>query len=440
MRRYESWGRLPKATPKAVHRVRWRSALAQIPFDDGPLLPVGLGRSYGDSGLNDGGALIDMCDLDRFLSFDRERGIVRCEAGLSLASLLEVIVPAGWFVPVSPGTQFVTMGGALANDVHGKNHHRAGTFGCHVRRFELLRSDGTRRECSPDENGALFRATVGGLGLTGIVTWLEIQLKAIPSPWIALEQIRFHSFEEYLALETESSADYDYTVSWIDCLDGGPGRGLFQRGNFCEAPARPPRFGLHSLPGVRVPFDMPQALLNPAVMRLFNALIYRSQWADRVHKTVHYEPFFYPLDLLLDWNRLYGKGGFFQYQFGVPPERVDVFREIMARVAESRQGSVLVVLKKTGDVASPGLLSFPRPGLNLALDFPNRGAVTTDLLDRLDELVTDAGGSVYPAKDARMSARTFQSYFPQWKEFERFVDPCLSSSFWRRVTAGGAPQ
>jgi FAD/FMN-containing dehydrogenase len=413
--------------------------LADIPFAQTPVLPVGLGRSYGDSGLNDGGALIDIRDLDRFLHFDRERGIVRCEAGLSLADLLDVIVPAGWFVPVSPGTKFVTMAGALANDVHGKNHHSAGTFGCHVRRFELLRSDGTRRECSADENAGLFRATIGGLGLTGLVTWLEFQLKPIPSPWIALEQIRFHSFDEYLALENESSRDFDYTVSWIDCLSGGPGRGLFQRGNFSEQPDRPQRFGLGSLPTVRMPFNAPSAVLNPWVMKLFNALIFGSQRAERVHKAVHYEPFFYPLDMVLDWNRAYGKAGFFQYQFGVPLESVEVFREILARIAESRQGSFLVVLKKTGEIASPGLMSFPRAGLNLALDFPNRGQVTLDLLERLDALVLGAGGSVYPAKDARMSAQSFQSYFPQWKEFERFVDPHFSSSFWRRVTSEENP-
>ena len=226
---YQSWGRLPKATPAAVRRIYWRSELVDLDLGPPPVLPFGLGRSYGDSCLNDGGVLIDTSHLSRLIHFDSERGIVRAEAGISLERLLAVIVPRGWFLPVSPGTQFVTLAGAVANDIHGKNHHRAGTFGCHVRRFELWRSDGARQECSPDENAELFRATIGGMGLTGLISWVEIQLVRIPSPCLQMERIRFRSFEEYLALEEESSADYEYTVSWVDCLRSGPMRGLFQR-------------------------------------------------------------------------------------------------------------------------------------------------------------------------------------------------------------------
>jgi FAD/FMN-containing dehydrogenase len=335
---------------------------------------------------------------------------------------------------VSPGTQFVTLAGALANDIHGKNHHRSGTFGCHVRRFELLRSDGTRRECSPDENAELFRATIGGMGLTGLVSWLEIQLKRIPGPCLQLEQIRFHSFDEYLALELESSADYEYSVSWIDCLTSGRTRGLFQRANFSAAEA--PRGRPLQL---RAPVDVPSFLLNAVTMKLFNTAIYRSQWRDRASRLTHYVPFFYPLDRIRDWNRAYGRSGFYQYQFLVPLDEDQVFREILNRISLSRQGSFLVVLKKFGAIRSPGLMSFPRAGLTLALDFPNRGQATLDLLDDLDRLVREAGGAVYPAKDARMSPDSFQSYYPQWKEFSRFLDPNFSSSFWRRVTADSGP-
>ena len=445
---YQSWGRLPKATPSAVHRPYWRRELADLDLGGTPALPYGLGRSYGDSCLNDGGVLIDTSQLARLIHFDSERGILRAEAGLSLDQLLAVIVPRGWFLPVSPGTQFITLGGAVANDIHGKNHHRAGTFGCHVRRFELWRSDGSRRECSPDENAELFRATIGGMGLTGLITWVEIQLASIASPSLQMERIRFRSFDEYLALENESSADYEYTVSWVDCMRRGPMRGLFQRANFTNDGTAPSmRDTIPSKRGaagkirrwLRVPFDMPSFALNSGVIKLFNQSIFQLQRRDRISRSTDYVPFFYPLDGVRDWNRIYGKRGFYQYQFVVPSEAEDVFGEILDRISSSRQGSFLVILKKFGKIPSPGLMSFPREGLTLALDFPNRGQTTLDLLDELDRLVGQAGGSVYPAKDARMSAASFQHYYPQWKEFARTIDPRFSSSFWRRVTAGAGP-
>jgi FAD/FMN-containing dehydrogenase len=442
---YQSWGRLPKATPSAVRRLDWRSELDDLDLGSSSGLPYGLGRSYGDSCLNDGGVLIDTSQISRLIHFDSERGVVRAEAGLSLERLLAVIVPCGWFLPVSPGTQFVTLGGAVANDIHGKNHHRAGTFGCHVRRFELWRSDGTLRECSPDENAELFRATIGGMGLTGLISWVEVQLARIASPCLQMERIRFRSLDEYLALESESSTDYEYTVSWIDCLRSGPTRGLFQRANFVEdgnAPANggsaPSEDGsARKIPRpFRVPFDMPSFALNSAAVKLFNQSMFHLQRRDRSSRVTHYTPFFYPLDRVLDWNRIYGKCGFYQYQFLVPSEAEDVFREILRRISSSDQGSFLVVLKKFGELPSPGLMSFPREGLTLALDFPNRGQTTLDLLEELDGLVQQAGGCVYPAKDARMSAASFQRYYPQWRDFSGSVDPKFSSSFWRRVTAG----
>jgi len=444
---YQSWGRIPRATPAAIRRPYWRSELAELDLGSSSALPYGLGRSYGDSCLNDGGQLIDTSGLSRLIGFDSERGILRAEAGLSLEELLAVIVPRGWFLPVSPGTQFVTLGGAIANDIHGKNHHHAGTFGRHVRRFELWRSDGTLSECSPDENAELFRATIGGLGLTGLITWVEIQLVGIASPYLQMERIRFRSLDEYLALEAESSADYEYTVSWVDCLRSGPTRGLFQRANFLEDGAARSAGGTDVSQDdrarkpwrpLRVPFDLPSFAVNAAAVKLFNETIFRLQRGDRISRTTHYAPFFHPLDRVRDWNRIYGKRGFYQYQFVVPSEAEAVFREILFRISSSRQGSFLVILKKFGTATSPGMLSFPREGLTLALDFPNRGQTTHDLLDELDALVQQAGGSVYPAKDARMSAASFQTYYPQWKEFSRYTDPRFSSSFWRRVTAGAA--
>lgn len=434
MKRYESWGRYPKSEPAAVEPVYWRSEPLRLDRFDRPVLPYGLGRSYGDSCLNDGGVLLDTLGLNRFISFDTDRGILRCEAGVTVDEILEVIVPHGWFLPVTPGTKHVTVGGAIANDIHGKNHHVAGTFGCHVTKFELERSTGERIICSPTENAELFRATIGGLGLTGLILWAEFTLKSIDNAMIQMERIRFASLDEFFEISAESADTYEYIVAWIDCLAQGSelGRGVFIRGNHVE--------GDHGLMTngdsfLRVPFEFPSFALNPLTMKAFNSAYYRSQLRKHVRKIVHYEPFFYPLDAVGDWNKIYGRRGFFQYQCVVPTGADGAaIREIIRRIVESGQASFLDVLKEFGDVPSPGMLSFPRPGVTLALDFPNEGEKTLALFDELDALVREGGGVVYPAKDARMSAENFQAFYPEWKAFSRYVDPNFSSSFWRRVT------
>ncbi|MBA3532279.1 MAG: FAD-binding oxidoreductase, partial [Ardenticatenales bacterium] len=347
---------------------------------------------------------------------------------------LEVIVPRGWFLPVTPGTKYVSVAGAIANDVHGKNHHRAGTFGCHVTQFELLRSNGEQLLCSPTQNVELFRATIGGLGLTGLILWAEFTLKPIAGPLIEMERIRLPSLDAFFEVSGRSDQRYEYTVAWIDCLACGEslGRGIFMRGNHKES-GETGRSGLPMTP--TIPFDFPTFVLNHTTVKVFNTLYYRAQWQERIKSQVHYEPFFYPLDIVNNWNRIYGKRGFMQYQCVVPhDEGHAAIREIMRRIARSGSASFLAVLKEFGEVPSPGILSFPRPGVTLALDFPHHGAPTLALFDELDELVREAGGAVYPAKDARMSAANFQAYFPQWQDFARYVDPHFSSSFWRRVT------
>jgi len=433
MTRYESWGRFPKATHDVV-RMNWRDMA--LPPDSGKsMLPFGNGRSYGDCCLNDQGILVDTRGLDRFMAFDAGMGTLRCEAGVLLSEILELVVPRGWFLPVTPGTQFVTIAGAVANDVHGKNHHRAGTIGRHITCFELLRSDGTRLRCSPTENPDWFRATVGGLGLTGLITWVELQLKAVSGPLIDQEIIRYGRLEEFFRLSRESDTTHEYTVAWIDCAATGAslGRGLFMRGNDAQgAQARPAKAG-----GARlsVPFDPPFALVNGPSLRLFNALYYRKQLQERVRSTVHYPTFFYPLDAIGAWNRIYGSNGLLQYQCVIPHRHEETaMREILGQIAGAGTGSFLAVLKVFGDLPSPGLLSFPRPGATLALDFPNQGQRTFDLLDRLDAITMAAEGALYPAKDARMSPDTFRRSFPDWRQLERFIDPRFSSSFWRRVS------
>jgi len=433
--RYQSWGRYPKVTQDTL-RYYWRDdPLPLQALGDRSYLPFGNGRSYGDVCLNDGGTLLDCRDLNRFISFDAKTGVLRCEAGVLLSEILQLTVPKGWFLPVTPGTQFVTVGGAIANDVHGKNHHRAGTFGCHVRQFELLRSDNTRLLCTPDQNVEYFRATIGGLGLTGVITWAEIQLKSIHNPYIDQEVIRYRNLNEFFDLAQESDQSHEYTVAWIDCLAKGRelGRGLFIRGNHTETiRGKPPK-----APSKRLAFsiDPPFTLINGLTLKLFNTLYYRKQWSDRVVGPVHYEPFFYPLDAVYGWNRVYGSKGFFQYQCAVPTdEGHESIREILGRIAGAGIGSFLAVLKLFGDKPSPGLLSFPMPGATLALDFPNHGPKTFKLLEDLDEVTRSVGGRVNPSKDARMHAQDFQQNYPGWTNMAPYVDPNISSSFWRRVT------
>lgn len=435
---YLSWGRCFRYAHR-VRPLRWRTDdLSFLRGAEGSVLPYGCGRSYGDSCLNEGGTLLTTTGLNRFIAFDRETGVLRCEAGVTLEEVLALTVPAGWFLSVTPGTKFVTVGGAVANDVHGKNHHVAGTFGCHVRAFELARSDGSRYVCTPAQHAEWYRATIGGMGLTGLILWVELQLKHISSPAIDLETIKFTTLDEFFALSEESDQAFEYTVSWLDCLSrgSGAGRGIFGRGN--HAAPDPARNGhARSTAGhglLRVPFDVPEFLLNHWTMQAFNWAVYHAQRPRVVRRRLAYEPFFYPLDAIHDWNRGYGRRGFFQYQFVMPTVHRPAFERVLDAIAESGDASFLVVLKKFGDVPSPGLLSFPAPGINLALDFPNRGPQTLALLERLDAIVIEHGGRLYPAKDARMSPHAFQASFPQWQAFAEYVDPKFSSSFWRRVT------
>lgn len=431
---YRSWGRL---WPPTLRAVAVSPAAPRVPACDGQgtFLPFGNGRSYGDSCLNNGGTLLDARPLDRVLSFDHKTGILRCQGGVLLSRILEEYVPRGWFLPVTPGTKFVTVAGAIANDVHGKNHHRAGTFGRHVLRLMLLRSDGSRTECSPENNADLFRATVGGLGLTGLILWAEIRLRPVASRCLDVETTRFSSLEDFFHLSAESDDTHEHTVAWIDCMARGRrlGRGWFFRGN-------PQKEGdlarrIRGRRRLNLFFDPPVPLVNRVTLKAFNAIYYHRP----VPKPgpVDYEPFFYPLDAILNWNRMYGPRGFFQFQCVLPRETgVDGIQALLERLTTGGQASFLAVLKVFGTLKSPGLLSFPRPGPTLAVDIPNRGRATRTLMAGLEDIVLQGGGAIYPAKDACMSPQAFQRAFPTWRALEALRDPCISSSFWRRVTHG----
>jgi FAD/FMN-containing dehydrogenase len=398
-------------------------------------LPYGNGRSYGDSCLNDGGRLLATRGLDRFIAFDAATGVLECEAGMLLTDIITRVLPQGWFLPVTPGTQFVTVGGAIANDVHGKNHHRAGSFGRHLLGLDVLRSSGERLQCSAQQNSGLFAATIGGLGLTGLILSARLQLRRCPGPAIAGESLRLGDLGEFFARSRESDHDWEYTVAWVDCLARGAalGRGLLLRGNHftTETPPAAPDLRL------TVPFDPPVSLIGPVTLKAFNAAYAHRPGATGT-RLWHYQPFFYPLDGVRQWNRLYGPRGFYQYQCVLPMHKAeDGLRELLRSIAASGEGSFLAVLKLFGDLPSPGLLSFPRQGATLALDFPNRGSATLQLLDRLDTITLAAGGALYPAKDARMSAAMFRASFPALDRFLPYLDPAMSSSFWRRVQPPG---
>ncbi|MFZ3034842.1 MAG: FAD-binding oxidoreductase [Parvibaculum sp.] len=408
--------------------------------DGETVLPYGAGRSYGDSCLNTGGLLLGTSALDHFISFDHESGLLTCEAGVTLAEIIDLALPHGWFLPVTPGTKFVTLGGAIANDVHGKNHHREGTLGAHVVSFELMTSDGARRVCSTNENAEFFAATIGGLGLTGLVTSATIQLKRVASSFLSGTSTKFENLDEFFQLSDSAAADHEYTVSWIDCLsaDASLGRGIFMAANQAgveevrDKGAKEPR----SLPLV-VPIMPPISLVNQLTLKPFNWAYYHRQRAPQVTRLWYYNSFHYPLDAIAHWNRIYGPKGLLQYQCVVPAADQEVVsRALLEEISRSGQGSFLVVFKTFGAKASPGLLSFPMEGATLALDFPIRGPSTFALLDRLDAIVVEAGGRIYPAKDARMSGETFRRGYPRLEEFLKFVDPRFSSSFERRVMRG----
>lgn len=435
MQQVSSWGRLRRVPHEVVRPAFLDEARAAARANGAPFLCFGMGRSYGDVCLNENGRLVVTDMLDRILLFDRERGILRAEAGLTLDRLLRVTVPQGWFAPVVPGTKFVTLAGAVANDVHGKNHEQAGTLGAHVTALGLARSSGEVLTLSREENAELFAATIGGLGLTGVMLWVELQLQPIRSAMLDTETMALDDLAAFFRTAEESKG-WPYTVAWIDCLakGGAAGRGFFIRARHAEAG----ELSVHGGPRLAAPIDAPGGLLNAATIGLFN-LAYRHRPFVLGEKRVHYDPFFFPLDAVARWNRLYGPRGFFQHQSAVPmASAFETLRKLLELTAEFGEGSFLVVLKLFGDKPSPGILSFPMPGATLALDFPNKGETTRRLLDRMADVVLGAGGRLYPAKDATMSAQAFRAGYPQWRTVEAQRDPAMMSDFWRRVTAEAA--
>ena len=428
MRPVSSWGRL-SALPHEVIDLTDRHRLAEEIGRSAPGIAYGLGRSYGDECLNPGGTLWRTASLDRLVRFDAATGRLVCEAGATLRDIQDVMLPQGWGLPVLPGTRFVTVGGAIANDVHGKNHHATGTFGDHVVSLTLIRSDGETIVCGPHERPDWFAATLGGLGLTGVIVEAELQLQRVVGPWLDTETIAYAGLEDFFRLSDESHPAWDHAVSWLDCTSGEVARGLFLRARPASDQSAATRQGRR----LALPLTPPLSLVNRLTLKPLNRLYWLMNQPQLGRRVVHYVPFLFPLDAIADWNRAYGPAGFYQYQCVVPVEhRLSAVREMLAAIAGSGDGSVLAVLKTFGDRWPRGLLSFPRPGVTLALDFHNHAGLDS-LFRRLDSIVGEAGGRLYPAKDARMPRALFEAGYPRLAEFAAYRDPGISSAMSRRL-------
>jgi len=428
----QSWNRIPQVQPARLVTLD-QPRLPILKGADDSFTVFGNGRSYGDVCLTAHGTLLTTRNLDRFIHFDPQTGVLACQAGITLDEILALIVPQGWFLPVTPGTRYATLGGAIANDVHGKNHHAAGSFGHHVLRLELVRSDGTRMLCTPEHNADWLRATIGGLGLTGLIASAAIQLVRIQTPWMTVMSQRFANLDAFWQLNRQVEQAWPYVVAWIDCLAHGKqrGRGVMYAGSHAPAQEQLPVFRERAR---TVPVESPVSLVNGLSLRAFNQLYYRKP-TQPGGALCHYIPYFYPLDAIGNWNRIYGRGGFYQYQCVLPPAHAEAGTSaLLDAIARSGQGSFLAVLKTFGDKPAAGMLSFPRQGATLALDFPARGDKTLKLFETLDAIVMEAGGALYPAKDARMSGEMFRQGFPEWEAFGRYIDPKFTSHFRERVT------
>lgn len=430
MRPVSSWGRLSDRPHQVVALTDASHVHEQTASHPLPGIAYGMGRSYGDVCLNPEGTLWLTKGLDHFVAFDVHSGRLTCEAGVLLRDIQQLAVPRGWMLPVTPGTQMITVGGAIANDVHGKNHHVHGTFGDHVHELTLVRTDGKSIQCGPDKEPEWFAATVGGLGLTGIITQAEIQLRRVPGPWLTTETTAYTGLDEFLRLADDAESQWEHTVSWVDCLSGDKPRGLFMCGNHTEALSD--RVPLNRK--LRIPASPPVSLVNRFTLRPFNSAYFHLKKRRAGRGVHHFESFFYPLDNMHDWNRMYGPRGFYQYQSVIPRDAgKDAVQAMLNAITRSGEGSFLAVLKTFGQRLPPGMLSFAQPGITLALDFPNKGTQTHKLFSRLDAIVREARGRIYMAKDTRMPRDLFESGYPRLGEFHQYRDPGISSELSRRL-------
>ncbi|HXD34514.1 MAG TPA: FAD-binding oxidoreductase [Pyrinomonadaceae bacterium] len=438
------WGRYPKRVCTVVSPDTVSGA---VPPSTGSMIPRGQGRSYGDAALLDDGLVMLTEQLTELDSFDESTGIIKAQAGTTLAQLIDKFLPRGWFPAIVPGTKFVSLGGCVAADIHGKNHHRDGAFGAHVNELEIVLADRARVSCSPQKNADLFWATVGGMGLTGIITEVSFKLVPVQSSYLAVEHHQTKDLDASFKVLLDAAWDDHYTVAWIDCLAKGGelGRSVLMRGHHAapEELTKKLQANPYSKPHRQrnLGFDFPSWTLNSLSMKAFNELYYRLQGRKQAGFIADYESFFFPLDRIGNWNRIYGKRGFVQYQCVIPlKEAYEGMRALLEALAAARRSSFLSVLKRFG-AEGKGLLSFPFEGYTLTLDLPVSDPELFPFLDRLDEIVLRHGGRVYLAKDARLSAASFRAMYPrypEWLKIKKRIDPegCFDSDLARRLEIG----
>jgi decaprenylphospho-beta-D-ribofuranose 2-oxidase len=404
-------------------------------------IPHGNGRCYGDASLYTD--VINTLRFDKILAFNEQHGIITCQSGVLLSDLLQIIVPRGWFLPVTPGTKFITVGGAVASDVHGKNHHVDGAFSRYIVSMAVLTGTGETMKCSKDLNADLFWATCGGMGLTGVILEVQFRLKRIQSSYIRQKQIKASNLDEVMAL-FDANTESTYSVAWIDCLKSGKhfGRSILMLGDHATTDETPSdnKLSAKEKSLVTIPFYFPSFVLNGHSMKIFNALIYAKNYKKEMNSVVHYDGFFYPLDSILEWNKIYGKKGFVQYQFVLPFDKSkEGLKNILARINKMGMASFLAVLKLFGE--QDDLISFPMKGYTLALDFPIRPGLF-EFLDELDQVVAGYGGRIYLSKDARMKKEIFWNTYPHAKEFQDILkkydpDNRFNSNLAERLTLKG---
>lgn len=421
------WGNYPKRTSLLIRPEK----IAQVKAIDDVTIPRGMGRSYGDAALNEGRHVTLMERLNRFIHFDSNTGLLHAEAGCTLEEILNVFVPKGWFLPVTPGTKYTTLGGCVAADVHGKNHHKNGTLSSYIHELTLVLADGSFKKCSKTQEPELFWATVGGMGLTGIITEAVIELIPIETAYVSVTHYDAPNLETTIDLLTNNEIDDHYSVAWIDCIASGSelGRSVVMMGHHALCEELPKNIehplSVKQKKKISLPVNFPSWALNAYSVKLFNNLYYSTQKGKGTF-TSDYDSYFYPLDAIDNWNRMYGKNGFVQYQFVVPHQNADrSLKQILEKLSDSKRGSFLAVLKRFGK-ENPGYLSFPFEGFTLALDLPVRDEQLFPFLTEMDDLILEYGGRVYLAKDARLAPETFRKMYPRyenWRAIKQHVDP-----------------